>query len=73
MIPYRANAWAMKSLGVSRIIGPTAVGSLQPHYANRGDFVVCNQFVDRTSGRNDTFYDGPITTHIMGADPSAPA
>lgn len=68
MIPYRANAWAMKSLGVSRIIGPTAVGSLQAHI-KPGDFVVCDQFVDRTSGRKDTFYDGPITTHIMGAEP----
>lgn len=68
MIPYRANAWAMKELGVSRIIGPTAVGSLQPHI-RPGDFVVCDQFVDRTSGRKDTFYDGPVTTHIMGAEP----
>jgi len=68
MIPYRANAWAMKSLGVTRIIGPTAVGSLQPHI-KPGDFVVCDQFVDRTWGRKDTFFDGPITTHIMGADP----
>jgi len=68
MIPYRANAYAMKQLGVTRIIGPTACGSLQPH-VKPGDFVVCNQFVDRTSGRKDTFYDGPVATHIMGADP----
>ncbi|MHB0913774.1 MAG: S-methyl-5'-thioadenosine phosphorylase [Armatimonadota bacterium] len=67
-IPYRANAWAMKSLGVSRIIGPTAVGSLQPEI-KPGDFVVCDQFVDRTWGRPDTFFDGPLTAHIMGADP----
>ena len=68
MIPYRANAYAMKSLGVSRIIGPTAVGSLQPQI-KPGDFVVCDQFIDRTWGRPDTFFDGPVTTHIMGADP----
>lgn len=68
MIPYRANAYAMKSLGVTRIIGPTAVGSLQPHI-KPGDFVVSDQFVDRTWGRKDTFFDGPVTTHIMGADP----
>ncbi|MDH7481328.1 MAG: S-methyl-5'-thioadenosine phosphorylase [Armatimonadota bacterium] len=68
MIPYRANAFAMKKLGVSRIIAPSACGSLQPHI-KPGDFVVCDQFVDRTSGRKDTFYDGPITTHIMGANP----
>lgn len=68
MIPYRANAWAMKQLGVNRIIGPAAVGSLQPHI-KPGDFVVCDQFVDRTHGRKDTFYDGPVAVHIMGADP----
>ena len=68
MIPYRANAYAMKTLGVARIIGPTACGSLQPH-VKPGDFVVCDQFVDRTSGRKDTFYDGPVATHIMGAEP----
>jgi len=68
MIPYRANTWALKSLGVSRIIGPTAVGSLHAEI-RPGDFVVCDQFVDRTSGRQDTFFDGPIVTHIMGADP----
>lgn len=68
MIPYRANAWAMKKLGVTRIIGPAAVGSLQASI-KPGDFVVCDQFVDRTSGRIDTFYDGPVTTHIMGANP----
>lgn len=68
MIPYRANAWAMKQLGVNRIIGPAAVGSLQPHI-KPGDFVVCDQFVDRTLGRKDTFYDGPVVAHVMGADP----
>lgn len=68
MIPYRANAWAMKQLGVNRIIGPTAVGSLQPHI-RPGDFVVCDQFVDRTHGRHDTFFDGPVAVHIMGANP----
>lgn len=67
-IPYRANAFAMKELGVTRIIGPAAVGSLQPHI-RPGDFVVCDQFVDRTWGREDTFYDGPTVAHIAGADP----
>lgn len=68
MIPFRANIWAMKELGVKRIIAPSAVGSLQKH-VKPGDFAVCDQFVDRTSGRKDTFYDGPITTHISSADP----
>lgn len=68
MIPYRANAYAMKSIGVTKIIGPTAVGSLQPHI-KPGDFVVSDQFVDRTWGRHDTFFDGPVTAHIAGAEP----
>ncbi|MHB9003952.1 MAG: S-methyl-5'-thioadenosine phosphorylase [Coriobacteriia bacterium] len=67
-INYRANVWAMKEIGVSRIIGPNACGSLQPD-VKPGDFVICDQFVDRTWGRPDTFYDGPITTHVSSADP----
>ncbi len=68
MINYRANVWAMKKLGVQRIIGPNACGSLQSD-VKPGDFVICDQFVDRTWGRKDTFYDGPITTHVSSADP----
>src|SRR5438552_10469953 len=67
-VNYRANRWAMWSLGVTRIIGPCAAGSLQPH-VRPGDFVICDQFVDRTSGRDDTFYDGPLSVHISSADP----
>ena len=37
-----------------------------------GEFVVCDQFVDRTSGRRDTFYEGPVTTHVSAADPYCP-
>ncbi len=70
-VNYRANIYAMRELGVKRIIGPCAVGSLQPH-VKRESFVLCDQFVDRTSGRQDTFYDGPITTHISSADPYCP-
>ena len=71
MINYRANLWAMKELGVSRIIGPNACGSLQAR-VKPGDFVICDQFVDRTWGRKDTFYDGPATTHVSSADPYCP-
>ncbi len=71
MIEYRANMWAMKQLGVTRIIGPNACGSLQPD-VKPGDFVICDQFVDRTWGRKDTFYDGPTTTHVSSADPYCP-
>jgi 5'-methylthioadenosine phosphorylase len=70
-IPYRANVWAMRELGVRRIIGPCASGALRPEL-ERGEFVVCDQFVDRTSGRPDTFYDGPETTHVSAADPYCP-
>ena len=71
MVPYRANLWAFKQLGVERVIGPSAVGSLQPHI-KPGDFVICDQLVDRTTGRPSTFYDGPVTTHISFADPYCP-
>jgi 5'-methylthioadenosine phosphorylase len=67
-INFRANLWAMKSLGITRIIGPTACGSLKAA-VKPGDMVVADQVVDRTTGRKDTFYDGPITTHVSFADP----
>ena len=66
-VNYRANVWAMRSLGCQAIISPCAAGSLQIH-VKPGDFVVCDQFVDRTSGRADTFYDGPIVTHVSPAE-----
>jgi 5'-methylthioadenosine phosphorylase len=70
-IPYRANVWAMRELGVRRIIGPNASGALRAEL-RLGEFVVCDQFVDRTSGREHTFYDGPETTHVSAADPYCP-
>ena len=70
-VPYRANVWAMRELGVQRIVGPCAAGSLQPR-VKPGEFVICDQLVDRTSGRTDTFYDGPETTHVAFADPYCP-
>ena len=70
-VPYRANVWAMRELGVRRIVGPCAAGSLQPR-VKPGEFVICDQLVDRTSGRTDTFYDGPETTHVAFADPYCP-
>jgi 5'-methylthioadenosine phosphorylase len=71
MINFRANVWALKELGVERIIGPCAAGSLKRD-VKPGEFVVCDQLVDRTRGRADTFYDGPVTTHIAFADPYCP-
>jgi 5'-methylthioadenosine phosphorylase len=67
-INYRANVWAMRQVGVTRILGPSACGSLRADLAP-GSFLLCDQFVDRTKGREDTFYDGPQTTHVSGADP----
>jgi 5'-methylthioadenosine phosphorylase len=57
---------------VTRIIAPTAAGSLQAA-VRPGDFVVCDQFVDRTHGRSDSFYaDGPSVAHVSAADPYCP-
>jgi 5'-methylthioadenosine phosphorylase len=67
-INYRANVWAMREVGVRRMIGPSACGSLRPELAP-GTFVICDQFVDRTHARESTFYDGPQTTHVSAADP----
>jgi len=66
-INYRANVWAMRSLGVKAVISPCAAGSLQPD-VEPGHFVVSDQFVDRTSGRADTFFDGPIVSHVSSAE-----
>jgi 5'-methylthioadenosine phosphorylase len=70
-IPYRANLSALRELGVRRIIAPCASGALRADLA-LGEFVVCDQYVDRTWGRGDTFYDGPQTTHVSAADPYCP-
>lgn len=70
-IDYWANIQAFKKLGVKRIIAPAAAGSLQLN-VKRGDFVICDQFVDRTHNRKDTFYNGPRTIHVSAADPYCP-
>jgi len=67
MINYCANIWALKELGVKIIIAPSAVGSLQPNI-KRGDFVIPNEFIDRTNNREDTFFHGPKVVHISSAD-----
>lgn len=70
-INYRANIWALSSLGVSHILTVTAVGSLQSRY-KPGSFLIIDQFIDRTWGRSDTFYDGPVVTHVSLACPYCP-
>ncbi|MFL5841402.1 MAG: S-methyl-5'-thioadenosine phosphorylase [Thermoleophilaceae bacterium] len=69
-VNFRANVWAMREAGVRRVIGPCACGSLQPDL-HPGTFVIPDQFVDRTSGRADTFYDDR-TVHVSAADPYCP-
>ncbi len=70
-VPYRANMMAFKQLGVRRIVAPNAVGSLKAEI-RPGDLVFCDQFVNFTTGREDTFYDGPETTHVGMAQPYCP-
>ena len=67
-INYRANLFALHSLGVQRVLAPAAVGSLRPQMAP-GHLVICDQFIDRTWGRLSTFYDGPVVAHVSVADP----
>lgn len=71
LINYRANAWAMKSIGVERVISPCAAGSLQKH-VKPGDFVICDQFIDWTDGRKSTTIEGPIVSHPSPADMYCP-
>ncbi|MEJ7765348.1 MAG: S-methyl-5'-thioadenosine phosphorylase [Acidimicrobiales bacterium] len=68
LVSFRANAWALHSLGVRSVIGPCAVGSLRPEM-RPGDLVVPHQLVDRTWGRPDTFADAGVITHLSFADP----
>jgi 5'-methylthioadenosine phosphorylase len=56
-VPYRANAWAMRELGVRALFAPCASGSLQPDL-RPGEFVVVDQLIDRTHGRDASFHDG---------------
>jgi 5'-methylthioadenosine phosphorylase len=70
-INYRANVWAMREVGVRRLIGPCASGALRTDL-RLGEFVVCDQFFDRTWGRADTFYQGAPVTHVSAADPYCP-
>jgi len=71
-INYRANVWALHSLGVKRIIAVSACGSLRKDY-EPGDFVLPDQFVDMTKTRVYSFYDGPRVAHIqIGLEPFCP-
>jgi 5'-methylthioadenosine phosphorylase len=69
-VPYRANLWALRSLGVRQIVAPCAVGGLRPELGP-GTFVVPDQLIDRTSGRAQTYYDSGAV-HVSFADPYCP-
>ncbi len=70
-VNYRANIYALKSLGVERIVAVSAVGSLREDY-RPGDIVIVDQYIDFTKKRDYTFYDGPKVVHISTADPFCP-
>jgi len=70
-IPYRANLWALRSVGVRQVLAPSAVGSLTTSYGP-GTLAIPDQLVDRTSGRAQTFYDEGEAVHVQFADPYCP-
>ncbi|MGC5343601.1 S-methyl-5'-thioadenosine phosphorylase [Streptomyces sp. AM 4-1-1] len=78
-INYRANLWALRSVGVRQVLGPCAVGGLRPEYGP-GTLLVPDQLVDRTKTRTQTYYDGepwadgsvPNVVHVSFADPYCP-
>jgi len=71
-IPYKANIWALKSLGAEQILAVSAVGSLAEEY-HPGDFVICDQLIDRTKKREKSFFGQGIVGHVAFAEPYCPA
>lgn len=71
-LPQRANFWALRSLGVERVLAISAVGSLQDD-CHPGDIVVVDQFIDRTRGaRPSTYFGDGVVAHVGFADPVCP-
>ena len=70
-INFRANIYALKTLGVERIISVSAVGSMKENI-HPGDIVIVDQFVDRTKVRHQTFFEDGIVAHVSFADPVCP-
>jgi len=71
-IPYLANLWALRSVGVRQVLAPSAVGSLTREHGP-GTLVIPDQLVDRTSGRPHTYYGEGGAVHVSFADPYCPA
>lgn len=67
-INYRANIWGLKALGVTHVVAVSAVGSMREDI-EPGDFVLIDQFIDRTRHRKDTFFGEGVVAHVMFADP----
>jgi 5'-methylthioadenosine phosphorylase len=70
-IPYLANLWALRSVGVRQVLAPSAVGSLKPEYGP-GTLVIPDQIVDRTTGRTQTYFSEGGAVHLQFADPYCP-
>jgi 5'-methylthioadenosine phosphorylase len=71
-IPYRANLWALRSLGVRQVLAPSAVGSLRSEHGP-GALVIPDQIVDRTTSRAQTYFDTAGAVHVAFADPYCPS
>ena len=79
-INYRANLWALRSVGVRQVLAPCAVGGLRPEYGP-GTLLVPDQLVDRTKSRAGSYFDGlplpdgsvPNVVHVSLADPYCPS
>ncbi len=67
-VPYRANIFALKQLGVTRVIASGAVGSLRGDF-EPGELVICDQVIDKTSRRVSTFFDEGVVAHVEMAEP----
>lgn len=70
-VNYRANVWAMKEIGCRHVISPCAAGSLQTH-VKPGDIVFCDQYVNWTNGRKDTYFEEGEIQHVSSAEPYCP-
>jgi 5'-methylthioadenosine phosphorylase len=71
-VPYRANIWAMKLLGVRAILASGATGSLRED-VEPGHLMICDQVIDRTFRRRSTFFDEGVVAHVEFAEPFCPA
>ncbi len=67
LVPYRANLWALKEMGVKRVLAISAVGGINRRF-KAGDLVVVDDFIDFTKNRESTYYEGRKSVHVCGDD-----